>query len=231
MNNIAGGFILHGQGSLDWVFPGDLTPVAHGNFLNNTHCEGDLVTPETVGSYRMVGTVQTKILSPVRNSSLLHWCSGPTATIEIPHRLLTLNAQERVENLPYREIVLNLLPKDGRWAFVTAHLTMRSNIIICARNSSLYCWVIRYRGQVILLWSCNPSHMEQVLSLMTNEHDQNEVLALPIEVCNSLFIVNTLHAIGRFKQAWHTTFQADRLSVISFMYHFFRRKFVPLTRP
>ncbi len=226
MSDWCGMLMLHGSEKIERFLHWNSNIVVSGSFEDGRHDFGSEPTYMNSGNYAIMGKPTSVVPVPSKGSSYLEWSNGPTYDDRIK-KLLKLNGV-RKEGAKYSDLVNgNVYTNEGRWASCIAVLTKRSILHIGAFNMEVYMWLMRFRKSTALVWSTDPGHAEQCISIMT-EIEQNEMLTIPIKIQNSLCIVNPMFMIGRFRQAMLKTFPNDEAAVLSYMLKYIQKHIEPV---
>lgn len=219
MSDWCGGFLLHGDASIETLLHWSTDSFLKGSFESGSH----FVDSSGVGAYCMMPEPEETIPVPARNSSIVAWHDGPVSMSTAVQRLLNLNKKERFETT-YAETLRNeVFMERGCWAATFCTLGRQSTIILAAKNRSVYLWLVRFRGAFLLTWSTDPMHMEQTQTLL-NEAHRDEFLFTRFEIVNSICVLHPTFLTGRFKRAWFKMFWTDRLAVMSYMANHVRKR-------
>lgn len=221
-----GVLVLHGSEQISTFLHWSSELLVHGSFEDNRHSFENDSTYLNASCYAMMGKPTHVVPVPSRDSTYLEWNGGPTYK-EHAAKLLKLNGV-REEGIKYADLINGkVFNNSGRWVSSVALLSRRPMLHLAANNVVLNMWLVRHRKTVALVWSTDHCHMEQAISLMSDV-EQNETIAMPIHVRDSLCVLNPMYLVGRFRQAWFKTFAHDNLSVLSYMIRYIQKQTVPL---
>ncbi len=229
MNDWCAAFMLQGNRPLDMFLHWQYDESVKGNFQDGEHVfDNTPVEKNDAGSYLMLGQPNEVLPIPSRNATLVSWWYGTADLSAATQRLINLNKTERHEKTSYVNTLLDQVFIDkGTWAATMAYLSNKSNVVVAARNCTMYMWFVRFREAFVIACSTDPDHMKQATSLLT-ESQQDEFMAFPVEVTNAVCVLQPTYLIGRWRRAWHKTYCADRLAAVSYLGNYLRRRVQPL---